>query len=127
VLAHALALLGRADEGHAVLDTLVRAAPTIVALRGALAAMSAAAGDRATAQNTMTWLASRPPQFPIGMPTFYRASIAALSGDAASALDLLEALPHGAHPYDIGLLHNDPAFAALRNNPRFLRLVEPRP
>ncbi len=126
VLAHALALLGRADEGRSVLDTLVRTTPAIVALRGALAAISAAVGDRVTAQRTTTWLASRPPQFPIGMPTFYRASIAALSGDAANALDLLEALPHGAHPYDIGLLHSDPAFAALRDNPRFSRLVEPR-
>jgi len=60
------------------------------------------------------------------MPTYYRASIAAQSGDTAVALDLLEALPHGAHPYDIGLLHNDPAFAALRRTVRFRRLVQPR-
>ncbi len=126
VLAHALVLLGRADEGQAVLDTLVRTAPTSVALRGALGTISAAAGDRVTAKRTATWLASRPPQFPIGMPTFYRASIAARSGDATAALGLLETLPHGAHPYDLGLLHSDPAFAALRDNPRFKRLVKPR-
>jgi len=126
VLAHALALLGQRGDGRSILDTLVRNAPANVALRGALGAVSAAAGERAAAKGTMTWLAAQPPQFPVGMPTYYRSSIAALSGDATAALDLLEALPHGAHPYDIGLLHNDPAFAALRHTPRFLRLAQPR-
>jgi len=98
----------------------------IVGLRGALGVISAAAGDGATAQSATTWLAAQPPRFPVGMPTFYRASIAALNGNASGALDLLEELPRGAHPYDFGSLHSDPAFASLRDNPRFLRLVEPR-
>ncbi|MDQ2666245.1 MAG: hypothetical protein M3Z05_09565 [Gemmatimonadota bacterium] len=126
VLAHALVLLDRSGEGRAVLDTLVRAAPTGVELRGALGTMSAAAGDSMAARRTASWLAALPPRFPVGMPTLYRARIAALLGDAGGALELLEALPHGAHPYDIGMLHSDPAFRSLRDDPRFTRLVQPR-
>jgi hypothetical protein len=127
VWAHTLALLGRPGAGRALLDTLVRADSTSVELRGALGALAAAAGDSATARRTATWLAAQPPRFPVGMPTFYRARIAALLGDSGHALDLLEGLPHGAHPYDLVLLHNDPAFADLRSTPRFERLVRPRP
>ncbi len=126
VLAHTLVLLGRAGEGRAVLDTLITAALPGVELRGALGMMSAAAGDSTTARRTAAWLVAHPPQFPLGMPTLYRAKIAAVLGDASGALELLEALPHGAHPYDIGLLHSDPAFAALRDDSRFVHLVQPR-
>ncbi len=126
ILAHALMLVGRARDGRALLDTLVRASPKVIGLRGALGALYAASGDAITARRTAAWLAAQPPQFPVGMPTFYRASIASLLGDAGAALDLLEALPNGAHPYDVGLLHADPAFSALRGDPWFVRLVQPR-
>lgn len=127
VLAHTLVLLGRAAAGRALLDTLVRQDSASVELRGALGAAAAAAGDRATAAGIAASLTAQPPRFPLGMPTFYRARIAALLGDSARALDLLEGLPHNAHPYDLGLLHADPAFAALRRTPRFARLLSPRP
>ena len=127
VFAHAFALLGRAAAGRALLDTLMRGDSASIELRGALGALAAAASDRSTAEVIATWLAGQPPRFPVGMPTFYRARIAALLGDSAHALDLLEGLPHNAHPYDLALLHSDPAFARLRGTPRFTRLVTARP
>lgn len=124
--AHTLALLGQPAAGRILLDSLLRVDTETVELRGAIGALAAADGDNAAARRADVWLAAQPPRFPIGMPTLYRARLAALSGDSGRALDLLEALPHGAHPNDIALLHSDPALAALRNTPRFSHLVRPR-
>jgi hypothetical protein len=127
IRAHTFALLGRAAAGQALLDTLVRDNPGSLELRGARGALAAAAGDTVTAHETAAWLGAQPPRFPVGMPIYYRARIAALLGDSARALDLLEGLPHGAQPYDILLLHVDPAFTSLRAASRFARLKSPRP
>jgi hypothetical protein len=53
----------------------------------------------------------------------YRAEIAAVMGDTARALDLIDALPQGAHPYDFLQFHLDPALERLRDTERFRRLL----
>ena len=63
---------------------------------------------------------------PAGMPGYYLAAIAAARGDISRALDLIEALPYGAHPNDFILFHVDPVLAPLRGEARFQRFLQPR-
>ncbi|MGQ0642101.1 MAG: hypothetical protein ACT4P6_15235 [Gemmatimonadaceae bacterium] len=41
-------------------------------------------------------------------------------------LTLLETLPFRAHPVDVVFLHSDPAFASLRDDPRWIRMLKPK-
>jgi DNA-binding SARP family transcriptional activator/TolB-like protein len=124
--AQALVALGALPQARVLLDQLVREDSADEQRRGALGVAAALAGDTATAHRVERELAADPVRSPPGAATLARAQIAAARGDRAAALDLLDALPKGAHPYNFGSLHSDPAFATLRTEPRFLRLLSPR-
>lgn len=58
--------------------------------------------------------------------TLARAQIAAAMGNSAEAISLLQSIPHLAHPDDVQLFHNDPAFNELHDNTGFKAFVRPR-
>lgn len=90
-------------------------------------AVGVQSSDHATAGRIDGWMAARPARHPAGLPALYRARIAAALGERERALALLEGLPHGGHPMvEILLFHSDPAFTALREDPRFRSFIRPR-
>ncbi|MEO8564070.1 MAG: BTAD domain-containing putative transcriptional regulator [bacterium] len=126
LLAQCLWALGDFGRSRHLLEQLVREDPEDAQLAGALGVVAALQGDTVAARRMDRTLAAAPAHYPVGGPTLARAQIAAALGHPSVALDLLESLPHGAHPYDFELLHIDPAFASLRTEPRFQRLLRPR-
>jgi DNA-binding SARP family transcriptional activator/TolB-like protein len=127
LLARSLELLGRYENALALAAGLVAEDSAHVDYQGTLGTIAARRGDGATARQIDRWLAARPASHPVGLPGLYRARIAAALGEHERALELLEALPHGAHPMvEILLFHSDPAFAALHGNARFEAFVRPR-
>jgi DNA-binding SARP family transcriptional activator/TolB-like protein len=124
--ARALEFLGRHAESLAILETLARSVSENVDVRGSLGVLAARMGDRTRARDTETWLRTRPPAFPIGLPLLYRAQIAAVLGDTTRALSMLRQLPHEAHPLDILHFHADPALKSLRATATMQRWLVPR-
>jgi hypothetical protein len=126
--AHAsvLELVGDLGTARSMLDALIASDTARVDYRGAAGVVAARQGDTAAVSATDAWLAARPVQFPPGLPVLYRAKIAAVRGDTARALELIAALPHGAHPLDFPQFHIDPAFRGLRSNAVFRRLLVPK-
>jgi DNA-binding SARP family transcriptional activator/TolB-like protein len=126
-LARTLEFLGRYDEAARLATGLVRQDSENADLRGTAGVIAARAGIRADALGADAWLAQIPLRNARGLPTLYRARIAALLGDERRAEGLLEGLPHRVHPTDPLQFHTDPAFAALRGRPWFAALARPRP
>jgi len=126
VHASVLELVGDLAKARTMLDALVAADTARVDYRGAAGVVAARQGDSAVVSETDAWLATRPVQFPPGLPVLYRAKIAAVRGDSARALELIGQLPHGAHPLDFPQFHIDPAFRGLRANAVFRRMLVPR-
>jgi len=122
----ALELEGRLDSAVAVVRRLVEEDSSSIAHRGRLGVLAARLGDRATAGAADDWLARRTGVYPPGAPQLERARIAALLGDRARAMDLIETLPFGGHPVDVVFLHADPAFGSLRSEPRWTRRLLPQ-
>ena len=122
----ALEFVGRYDEAAAIVTGLAAEDTASQTYRGMLGVLAARRSDHATAQGVDEWLATRPSRKPPGEATLYRAQIAAVLGDVARALDLIEALPHRVHPTDFALLHSDPAFQVLLGEPRFQAYIRPR-
>lgn len=125
---HALVLdaLGRLEEARAAAEALVQSDATSTEAHGTLGLIAAHMGDRAAATREDQWLSARPSRFPLGLPTLYRAQIAAARGDTSAARAALEALPKGAHPLDVLYFHLDPTLAVLRQSPIMRRWVVPQ-
>jgi TolB-like protein len=124
--ASVLELVGELGRARSMFDALVAFDTARVDYRGASGVVAARQGDTASVSATDAWLAARPVQFPPGLPMLYRAKVAAVRGDTARALELIAALPHGAHPLDFPQFHLDPAFRSLRANAVFRRMLVPR-
>jgi DNA-binding SARP family transcriptional activator/TolB-like protein len=125
-VARALEMLGRYDEATRVTTALVAEGPGNLDLRGTAGVLAARQGNRADALGIDAWLSRFPARNSRGLPTLYRARIAALLGDERHAQVLLERLPHRVHPTDPLQFHTDPAFASLRGRPWFDALARPR-
>ena len=124
VRARVLEFLGRLDEARQLLDALVILDSTSIDVRGTRGVVAMRQGDTATARATERWL-QRAGGFPPGLPGLYRAQIAAVGGEEAMALALLDNLPHQVHPLDILHFHIDPAFHSLRRTGALRRWVVP--
>jgi hypothetical protein len=126
VQAQTLELLGRLGEAVVLFGALASEDPSNVDFRGGLGVVAARIGDEVEALAVDEWLAGLPAHNSLGLPTLYRARIAAVLGHREQALSLLEALPYAAHPVDPIFFHTDAALQGLRDHPRFAALVRNR-
>ncbi len=121
--ATSLYALGRVTDAIPTLDSLLAgpSAPSADALglRGVLAARR---GDRPRAQEINTRLAALPRAYSFGVPTVWRARIAAALGDRDAAVVLLRAAFAEGREYDLWL-HRDQDLASLRGYPPFEELT----
>jgi tetratricopeptide (TPR) repeat protein len=124
--AQSLELLDRLDEAAVVFRALVSEDPSNVDFRGGLGVVATRLGHHDEALATDRWLAELPERNSLGLPTLYRARIAAVMGDPGQALSFLEELPYGSHPVDPLFFHTDPALQSLQDQPRFVSLVRNR-
>lgn len=126
VLARSLDLAGMASEARRVLDALVADRPDVAEFHGALGIVAAHQGDRPLAREADAWLTARGDGFAAPVALLQRAGIAAALGDTDNALDLLDRLPFGNHPYHYLEFHSDPALWPLHGTPRFQRRIRPQ-
>jgi tetratricopeptide (TPR) repeat protein len=123
--ASALYALGRYAQAVPLADSLLSGvAPQLdwVGLRGVLAARL---GDSARAEQMVIRLAAEPRRYNFGVPTLWRARIAAVSGRRDPAVALLAQAFAEGREYDLWL-HRDLDFEPLRSYPPFIALSGPR-
>ncbi|MEO7361909.1 MAG: BTAD domain-containing putative transcriptional regulator [Gemmatimonadaceae bacterium] len=126
VLAQCFMFRSRLDDAQRTANALVKAQPGSVEFRGLAGVVAARRHDNVAVTLTEQWLMSAKGIIPVGAPLLYRAQIAALQGDTANAMRLIELLPHGIHPYDFIQFHIEPAFRSLYAMPRFQRFLLPK-
>ena len=126
LLAQCFLFTSRLNEAQSVATMLVKAHPDFVEFRGLGGVVAAHRRDLAGVAQAEHWLEAAKDVVPIGAPLLYRAEIAAVLGDSATSMHLIESLPHGVHPFDWIHFHIDPEFASLRTMPRFQRLLVPK-
>ncbi|MBC8089864.1 MAG: hypothetical protein H7Z40_21605 [Phycisphaerae bacterium] len=126
LLAHTYMFAGRLAEAASLAGALLKAQPELVEFRGLSGVVAARSGDFRRVKEIEQWLVNAEDVFPVGAPTLYRAEIASVLGDTAKAMQLIESLPHGVHPYDWIQFHTEPAFRNLYTVPRFQRLLVPK-
>lgn len=126
MVARAHAFAGDVARARSLLASAVTANPASVDAHGLYGQVASWLGDHPTAAAMDAWLARQTGSFPPGLPTYYRATLAALRGDADRAFALLNALPSRAHPHDFLQFHVDPALAQLRSDQRLRQLLTPK-
>jgi len=129
----------RSDAAETLAASLVRAHPDSVSYQGLWGAIAAQRGNGPMAARVDRVLAalSRPTSH--GLPTYWRACIAARLGDKERAMALLqqaqaEGLQALTFPNRLGVygylyydyLHRDPSFEALHDYPPFQELLRPK-
>ncbi len=126
LLAQTYMFTKRLDEAQSLANALLKAQPGSVEFRGLSGVVAARRGDLLRVKEIEQWLVNAKGVFPVGAPILYRAEIAAVLGDSARAMHLIESLPHNVHPYDWIQFHIEPAFRNLYTMPRFQRLLVPK-
>ncbi len=132
-IAMALLALDRLDEATAMLERSVQLDPLALDQRGMLGTAYARQGRRAEALRISQELAAVREPYLQGVPTLWRAKIAARLGDRETAVDLLarafgEGVKyHPNFPSQRGTVwHSDPDFESLRGYRRYDDLTRPR-
>ncbi|HEX5073885.1 MAG TPA: protein kinase [Gemmatimonadaceae bacterium] len=110
------AIMGQGEESLAVAERMLQSMGEVRLVRACLAMAYAASGRTAEARQIQADLASSP------MPLFQHAMIHAIIGDDATAFDWLERAFIART--DMYTLRVHPAFARMRAQPRFVRLLE---
>ena len=118
--------LARLADAARPLDSLLGSAtgppPDALGLRGVLAARQ---NDPPRVRILARRLAAIPPRYNFGVPTVWRARIAAALGQRDSAVTLLRQAFAEGREYDLWL-HRDQDLAPLRDYPPFLELTRPK-
>jgi len=125
-LARSLELVGRYKEAQAVVERLATEDPGNVDYEGVRGVVAARQGNRAEAQRIDQALARLSRPYLFGVPTYYRAQIAAVLGDRDRAVNLLrEAIAQGAVTgWDHR--HSESAFVFLHGYPPFDDVLRPK-
>ncbi len=125
--ARVLYALQRWEEAEALSSALAAEHPDDIRYRAHLGLIAARRGDRAAAGEVEAWLAQLEDRYRFGGHTYYRATIAAVLGEAGQAVTLLrEAFGQG-YPQGSMQLHQDTNLESLQHEPRYLELMEPKP
>ncbi len=117
--------LGRYAEAARVADSMMASPTASVDQLGLRAVLAARLGDRALARELDRKLAAAPRPYSFGIPTVWRARIAAVFGARDSAVALLRTAFAEGREYDLWL-HRDVDFEALRGYPPFTTLTQPK-
>ena len=119
---------GHADSARVLTEPLHRAHPQSEQYAGLLGVLAAQRGDRAEAARFDRLLVALERPLGRGQATYWRACIAALSGERDTAVDLLARALDAGYVYQVRFLnaHVEPSFAALRQYPRFQELLRPK-
>ncbi len=119
---------GHADSARVIAADLARAHPQNEQYAGLLGVLAAQRGDRAEAARFDRLLVALEQPLGRGQATYWRACIAALSGERDTAVDLLARALDAGYVYQVRFLnaHVEPSFAALRQYPRFQELLRPK-
>jgi DNA-binding SARP family transcriptional activator len=112
---------------RALAERLVKEHPNNLSYQGMLGALAAASGDGREAARADSVLAARRGPFVRGMPTYWRACIAAQLRDRARAVTLLiQADAEGLILTLAHALHADPSLERLKGYPPFQELLRPK-
>jgi tetratricopeptide (TPR) repeat protein len=129
----ALLALDRVEDATAMIERSVQLDTLAIDQRGLLGTAYARQGKRAAAMRISDELAQIKEPFLQGLPTLWRAKIAARLGDRDTAVELLAqafaegVMYHPAYPSQRGSFwHTDPDFELLRGYRRYEDLIRPR-
>ncbi len=123
--ASALYALGHYPEADAIADSLSKAAPENVSYLGFSGLTAVRAGNRERGAQIAERLRNVKRPYLFGLPTQYRALIAAALGDRADAVILLQQALSEGRPFDLWL-HRNIDLLSLRGFPPFDKLLQGR-
>ncbi|MEP6731733.1 MAG: FlgO family outer membrane protein [bacterium] len=128
---YALALYeaGELPKAKAAYSSLLASNPSDLDALGRLGGIAVRTGDSATAKQIDQRLSQWRDQYSLGLPAYWRAHMAALSGRGSEAVSLLHsAFAQGYRQTDIDIitLHEEPDFLPLASDSAFRELLRPR-
>ena len=117
----------RWEPARAIAEQLVKEHPDNVTYQGLVGVLAAVRGDRRGAERADSVLVARRGPFVRGLPTYWRACIAAQLGDRARAVTLLiQADAEGLNLFFVQSYHADPSLERLAGYPPFQEFLRPK-